>query len=246
MRQDVAAKLRQINREFYETFAEEFASTRRRLQPGALRAILAVSHQASVLDLGRGAGELARGLAKRGHRGPYLGIDASPFILDLARERARFPWARFRLADLTNDEWAGEMTERYGHIFLLAALHHIPGDERRIRLLKQTAECLAPSGSLTLSVWDFGASPRLRKRVVPWDVVGLTQADVDPDDHLMDWRHGGVGLRYVHLFSESELSALALRTGFQVGDRYRSDGEAGRLGLYQVWKREDRARSATA
>lgn len=238
MRPNVAAELLRINREFYQTFGEAFADTRRRLQPGAQRAIRSVSPQASILDLGCGAGELARGLAGRGHRGAYLGLDASPSMLELAGERARFPWAKFQMADLTQDEWSEGLTERYDHIFLLATLHHVPEDERRNRILEHTARCLAASGRLTLSVWDFGASPRLKRRVVPWEVVGLTGADVDPGDCLMDWRHGGSGLRYIHLFSEDELSALASRNGFVVVDGYRSDGEGGRLGLYQVWTRE--------
>ena len=75
MRQDTVAKLQRINLEFYQTFATAFASTRRRLQPGAQRAIRRLPPMSSVLDLGCGAGELARGLARRGHHGPYLGLD---------------------------------------------------------------------------------------------------------------------------------------------------------------------------
>lgn len=237
MRQDVASLLLRINLEFYQTFAGPFAATRRRLQPGVVRALGAVPVEASVLDLGCGAGELARGLARRGHQGPYLGIDASPHMLELARQRAPFPWAKFQLADLGEDDWAKELNQPFDRIFLFAVLHHIPGDERRIRLLERLATVLDTNGGVTLSVWDFGESPRLRKRVVDWEVADLSPADVDPRDYLLDWRHGGLGLRYVHHFSEDELSALATRTGFQIVERYRSDGEGGRLGLYQVWAR---------
>ena len=38
----------------------------------------------NVLDLGCGAGELARGLARRGHHGPYLGLDTSRDMLAAA------------------------------------------------------------------------------------------------------------------------------------------------------------------
>lgn len=237
MRQDTVATLERINLEFYQTFADAFASTRRRLQPGAQRAVQTVIPSSSVLDLGCGAGELARALAKRGHHGNYLGVDASPPLLELARQRAPFPWAKFQVADLARDDWASDLAERFNRVFLLAVLHHIPGDELRIRLLENLATVLAANGSVTLSVWDFDKSPRMRKRVVPWNVAGLSPAEVDSGDYLLDWRHGGLGLRYVHLFSEDELSALATRTGFRIVDRYRSDGEGGRLGLYQVWVR---------
>jgi hypothetical protein len=58
---------------------------------------------------------------------------------------------------------------------------------------------------------------------------------VDAGDYLLDWRQGGSGLRYVHHFDEAELSALAATTGFRVLETFYSDGEGGRLGLYQVW-----------
>lgn len=237
MQEEVAARLQRLNLEFYQTFAEAFASTRRRLQPGVQRALRAIPQTSSVLDLGCGTGELARGLARHGHRGTYLGIDASRSMLDLASERVRFPWASFLLADLTRDEWAEQTTGPFDRIFLLAALHHIPGDELRRRVLARISTLLASSGALTLSVWDFSASPRMRRRIVAWDVVGLTREEVDPGDYLLDWRHGGLGLRYVHLFTEDELKALARRTGFEVANSYRSDGEGGRQGVYHVWAR---------
>jgi hypothetical protein len=52
----------------------------------------------------------------------------------------------------------------------------------------------------------------------------------------MDWRRDGEGIRYVHHFSEPELSALAEQAGFQVEETFYSDGETGTLGLYQIWR----------
>ena len=69
----------------------------------------------------------------------------------------------------------------------------------------------------------------------PWQAAGLQEADVDPGDYLLDWRHGGTGLRYVHHFSETELLEMADLSGFKVAETFYSDGENQRLGLYQVW-----------
>jgi hypothetical protein len=75
----------------------------------------------------------------------------------------------------------------------------------------------------------------MRTRIQPWEKVGLTTSQVDPGDYLLDWRHGGYGLRYVHHFSETELDQLAVASGFDILETFNSDGEGGKLGLYQVW-----------
>jgi hypothetical protein len=85
------------------------------------------------------------------------------------------------------------------------------------------------------SVWQFLNSPRLAVRVQPWEKVGLSVEQVDPGDYLLDWRHGGTGVRYVHHFSAEELAALAGETGYKILETFHSDGQAGRLGLYQIW-----------
>ncbi|HBY08767.1 MAG TPA: hypothetical protein DEH22_13665, partial [Chloroflexi bacterium] len=58
----IAAKLLQLNAEFYQTFAVQFSDTRQRLQPGVLRILDRISSEARILDLGCGNGELARTL----------------------------------------------------------------------------------------------------------------------------------------------------------------------------------------
>jgi hypothetical protein len=89
---------------------------------------------------------------------------------------------------------------------------------------------------LFLSNWQFLNSVRLRSRIQPWEAVGLTRDQVDEGDYLMDWRRGGYGLRYVHHFSETELSELAHATGFKITETFYSDGEGERLSIYQTWE----------
>ncbi len=67
------------------------------------------------------------------------------------------------------------------------------------------------------------------------ETIGLEDGQVDPGDHLLDWRHGGRGLRYVHAFESSELEELAGRAGFRRVRTYHADGQGGRLGRYEVW-----------
>jgi len=66
----------------------------------------------SILELGCGNGELARELATRGHRGPYLGLD---FSLPLLREAEGLPYGARELHEkglALYDELAADMATR--------------------------------------------------------------------------------------------------------------------------------------
>jgi hypothetical protein len=102
--------------------------------------------------------------------------------------------------------------------------------------LQKTRRLLATDGRFVLSNWQFLNSQRLRERIQPWSEIGLSKAAVDDNDYLLDWRHGGHGLRYAHHFSKDELTCLALASSFKVSNTFYADGEGGKLGLYQIWK----------
>lgn len=243
MRSEVVQRLLELNREFYQSFAAEFAETRRRIQPGVQRAVKRIPRQTSLLDLGCGHGELANYLNRTGFTGRYVGVDSSPALLDLVDPKLDPAHYRFLRADLAGAGWSAAVRNavesdrvRFRSACAFAVLHHLPGNELRQRMLAELRQLLAPDGELLLSVWDFPASPRLRGRVRPWSEIGLQPDQLEPGDTLLDWRHGGRGLRYVHHFSGSELRELAESSGFRVVDQFRSDGENGRLGLYQIWR----------
>jgi hypothetical protein len=122
-------------------------------------------------------------------------------------------------------------------VFSFATLHHIPSREIRLSVLKTVHGLLVEGGRFIHSNWQFLNSPRLRQRVRGWSEAGLTEADVDADDYLLDWRSGGTGLRYVHHFSEAELAALAESSGFTIFETFYSDGKEGNLAIYQVWQK---------
>jgi SAM-dependent methyltransferase len=253
MDSSTAARLIEINREFYGRFGESFSATRRRIQPGVRRVLGMLNGNESILDLGCGNGEFARELAKRGHRGPYLGLDFSvPLLRDAEVQPGQFS-ARFMQVDLaqlpvfsdqlsvvskqvfqTDDRTLN--TEHFSLITAFAVLHHLPSQKIRLEVLRTVRELLAEDGMFIHSNWQFLNSEKLRGRIKPWDVASISPSDVEAGDYLLDWRSGGEGLRYVHHFSESELAELATATGFRVHDTFYSDGERGDLGLYQVWK----------
>ena len=234
-----AAYLIEINREFYARFGDSFSATRHRLQPGVGRVLGMLKGYESILDLGCGNGELARELAKRRHRGPYLGVDFSLPLLREAEGQAEGFSARFMQADLTKLSAVSEellVSSNWSVVTAFAVLHHIPSTELRLDLLGVVHRLLKDNGRFIQSNWQFLNSEKLQARIQPWEAANLPASAVDPGDYLLDWRSGGQGLRYVHHFEEDELNDLAKSGNFTVVDTFHSDGEGGRLGLYQVWK----------
>jgi SAM-dependent methyltransferase len=240
MESDVALHLLTINHQFYQTFARQFSATRQRLQPGVTRVLEMIPLQVQLLDLGCGNGELALALARRGHQGLYIGLDFSAQMLAEAQHRlsnispGKFIFTEADLSKPTWEESPGANT--FDLVLAFATLHHIPGQELRRQIINKVRRLLKPEGGFIFSVWQFLASPRLAQRIQPWGKVGLTAEAVDPGDYLLDWREGGSGLRYVHSFTVEELESLAAETGFTLLETFYSDGEGGKLGLYQSWR----------
>jgi tRNA (uracil-5-)-methyltransferase TRM9 len=238
-------KLIEVNRTFYKDHADSFSSTRERLQPGVLSMVTNIPPGISILDLGCGNGEFLHHLEKIRFHGSYTGMDFSSELLD-------FAWGKncevknisfnFIQTDLNTEKWSSNLPENsFGLVTCFATLHHFPGRETHLQFLHQIHRLLKPEGRFYISVWQFMNSERLAKRILPWETIGLSAVEVDPGDYLLDWRADNMttqtGQRYVHLFSETELSDLAQEAGFSVISQFFSDGRNGNLALYQEWEK---------
>ncbi len=248
MNRATAERLLDLNRRFYEERGGDFSATRQRLQPGVKRLIERLQGSESILDLGCGNGELARALSRGGYHGSYLGLDSSPVLLAEASSSSfGFP-VRLLAADLSQPGWdRGLMPAEAGIssvqeppfevIFCFAVLHHLPGAALRSEVLCKIHELLGVEGIFMLSNWRFTHSPRTSRRIQSWNAAGLAREDVEPNDYLLDWKRGGISLRYVHQFEESELRELAAANGFEVTETFYSDGADGQSSIYQVWRK---------
>ncbi len=247
MRSRTIQSLLDLNRQFYHASAASFAATRRRIQPGVRKVLESLPARIRWLDLGCGSGALAAAWAASGRTGLYLGLDSSPGLLEEARRTAAdLPpdpgrEIRFNLADLSAPAWDAPLAAgSFDLVTAFAVLHHLPGTDLRLEILRKVRALLAPGGRFIHSEWQFHHSPRLLARVLPWETLPeIDPADLDPGDTLLDWRAPGSppALRYVHLFTEAELSALAAQTAFRVVETFISDGQNHRLALYQSWEK---------
>ncbi len=241
----ICETLRALNRDFYARFADPFARTRRSWPPGFALILPHLQSAANVLDLGCGNGRLLSFLASHGWSGDYLGVDSSADLLaEAARAAAAHPTvrARFLLADLMDADWPQRLSAAVGPAALwrpnaiacLAVLHHIPGAANRVRFLAGCRALLAPDGRLVLSTWQFMTSARLRRRVLPWETVGLQAADLEPGDYLVAWGEGAAGQRYCAFIDLEGLRVLAEEAGLAIGEVHYADGHEGNLNLYAV------------
>jgi len=228
-----------LNRTFYQTFAQQFSATRQRLQPGVVGILEQISGQESILDLGCGNGLLGQTLFRRGHQDAYTGLDSNAELVKIAMRRLpQKEGFSFLVADLTSTTWDSLLPrDNYDYVFAFAVFHHIPGYQLRLRTLKKIAGLTRPGAHFIHSEWQFLNSPRLKARVQPWDSIGIDEQLVEEGDYLVDWRSGGHGLRYVHVFDSAEFESLAAKSGFRILDSFHSDGESGNLAIYQIWQR---------
>jgi len=251
-------RLHTLNHQFYQKFGAAFAATRHRIQPGVRRVLSSLPVGGRILDLGCGSGVLALELDRLWITGSYLGLDFSAELLAEARSAMRraSPGGvdmRFARTDLTDPDWV-DLTAGLSIdvVLAFAVLHHIPDRTVRARILHQVNSLLPEGGLFIHSEWQFQHSPKMMARRVPWETIDLDEKDLDPGDTLLDWRYAlpgqteSVGLRYVHRFTLEELADLAAQTGFSIESEFESDGEGGRLGLYQAWRKLSQSQTASA
>lgn len=237
MREEVINLLNNLNRTFYDELAEAFAASRGASEPGLVRTLAQVQPGARVLDLGCGQGRVAAILPAGCE---YVGLDFSAEMLAIA-ERAvntrHLSHASFVVADLLDPTWPASTAGLYDWVVLRAVLHHIPGAANRQSVLQRAAGCLAPQGRLLLANWQFLEIERLRRRLLPWDVVGLSPDDVEPGDYLLNWQREGYGIRYVHWIGEDETVTLATAADLSIDTVFRADGHHNNLTLYAVLRK---------
>lgn len=233
-------RLQAINQQFYANFAEQFAQTRHLLNPGIERAFatLAAEQAANFIDVGCGDGRVGRHWLRLSQAQPcsYLGLDGSAALL--AAGAAHFPpstatakW-QLRQSDLSTQHWSVGLPQ-FALIGCFAMLHHLPRP-LQLPFLQQLRRVATPNAAAIISVWQFAHLQRFLNKRVDWATVGIANAELTEQDYLLDWRQGGIGLRYVYHFKDAELVALCEQAGWQVLSQFRSDGASHDLGLYTL------------
>ena len=230
MDDSLVRKLVELNTEFYARFADPFAASRSTPQPGFARLLEYLPNSPfSVLDVGCGNGRFGRFLYDAGLLRSYVGVDVTPALMAKIVE---FEGELFVRDISLPDSLQG--LGKFDLVVCLATLQHIPGQSNRLRLVHELATHLEPVGLLVLSNWQFLNSSRQRRKIRPWSLVGIEQAQLEPNDFLLSWERGGNGVRYVAHLDDKTTEEMAKLAELHVVNQFTSDGREGNLNLYTI------------
>lgn len=244
----------EINRQFYERFAGSFSQSRSNPWRGWERLLPLLSEVSPlrVLDVGCGNGRLASYLARaRPKPFNFHGLDASPALLRLAREQLSEPAVQGFCDDVQLEELdvvgsteaLADLPGPYDFVALFGVLHHVPGIDARVELVRRLAALLSPDGVLALSCWRFDHLPRFDAKTIPWEehnqrsTLRVDPKQLETGDYLLTWKGERETPRYCHRVSREEANGLAEQARLRLVDDFLADGPGDVLNRYLVMTR---------
>ncbi len=225
MDKDTPKKLLSIVKEGYEEAARDFSETRKKfLWPELVKLAGLVKDDDSVLDAGCGNGRLLE--AFKDKKINYLGFDNSKKLIELAK--TEFSKKSYELRVMSCEFLVGNILEldkiinnKFDYIFCIAVLHHIPGNDLRVKALEQLKSKIKPGGKIILTVWNLWNLPKFKKLIFKFLALKLIGKNrMDFGDILFK----GFKLnreRYYHAFSQCELKNLFKKSGLKIIKLYK-------------------------
>lgn len=253
MKNDTIQQLNQLNKQFYQTIAASFSSSRQHPWSGWTGASETLAESLNlesllsltVLDIGCGNGRFANYLATilpPKIQLNYLGIDQDVHLLDIAAQNvSQLPQHHFsfQLQDIIQTLQTNQPLTNTQPDFVVAfgVFHHIPSFVLRQKLFQEVARLLPPGGIFAVTFWQFERNEALMARQVAADSVGIDPADLEKDDYFLTWERSTPATRYCHLVTLDEQAKLLQNTGLEVIGTYLADGKTGSENRYVLLRK---------
>ncbi len=220
-------KLLRIVERNYEDIAEDFHETRKKaLWPEIIKLTEEVKDGASILDVGCGNGRLLA--AFKDKKINYLGVDKSVKLIELAKEEyaKNFQFSIFDFQFLISDILdLGKIPQiNFDYVFCIAVLHHLPGEDLQINVLKQLKNKINANGKIIVTVWNLWTQKKFVKLIFKfWLLKFIGKNKMDFGDILFDWKgiRGESSQRYYHAFRNCELKKIVKKAGLKIEKIYR-------------------------
>jgi len=208
------AIVRQMSR-IYNTIAKEWDVSRFEPSGIKMRMIKDIKKGMKVLDLGCGNGLMASAIMSYG--GYYLGVDISKKLIVLCKKKyasyIKSKQAEFLVADALKLPFKNN---NFDFAISISVMHHIPSTELRQKFMNELHRVLKNGATAKINNWnlleDWG-----RKKYGIEEQIKKIKPGYDAGDVYVEWKATGKKdyPRYIHIFSDSELRALARNAGFK-------------------------------
>ncbi|WP_028263980.1 class I SAM-dependent methyltransferase [Atopobium fossor] len=248
-----ARQLSCITSEFYRQQAQSFSATRQAPWQGWQRCLDAMplfsaADNPSILDVGCGNLRFARFLIQQAKVAPtaYFAVDNSELLVQSGTTNIQ---AIFSKVDIVDNLLDGTLASHLNMpscdlVVSFGFMHHVPGAQNRIQLLKTLLHKVKSGGYLCVSFWQFMHSPKLAAKALQTTAIALTQLQLDAhaleeNDYLIGWQNQTNSWRYCHHFTQNELENLLvhMRPQARVCAQFNADGKEDNLNHYVVLQR---------
>lgn len=251
-----AEQLIRITSEFYAQQAQSFSATRQMPWQGWQQCLDAM-HQLSagkkpfVLDVGCGNLRFARFLCDEAGIVPatYFAVDNCKPLVESGETNAHISELAFIELDVIKSLLDNTLSSRLtvsacDLVVAFGFLHHVPGAERRLQLLRTLLEKTKPGGYVCVSFWQFMNNQKLAAKAQETtaqglQAVGIDASDLEENDYLVGWQDKANTWRYCHHFSQEELDELlaSLGSDVRVCAQFSADGKDNNLNRYVILQR---------
>ena len=251
-----AEQLSYVTSEFYTQQAQSFSATRQMPWQGWQQCLdampqLSAGEKLSVLDVGCGNLRFARFLCDEVGIVPakYFAVDNCKPLVESGEVGTHISELIFIELDVIKSLLDNTLSSRLtvpacDLVVAFGFLHHVPGAQKRIQLLRTLLEKTKPGGFVCVSFWQFMNSQKLAAKAQETTAQGLHALGIDASeleehDYLIGWQDKADTWRYCHHFSQDELDELlgSLGSDVRVCAQFSADGKDNNLNRYVILQR---------